>query len=352
MAWFCFWMIALCNSEQTTGEATCWMKPARWTGNYWGPEATRARLTGELPPLPTNPMLAQWGQWGRRVLRDGDIVFRLGDARIVGGMFPLSWFIARSSGSRFSHTGIVAIEDGNPVVYDCSSEGVRRQPFEVWMLDCVRALGVKRLKPEYRRHIPGVLGYCRGKFEEQVPFDSGFRLDDTAFYCLELTEKAFRSQGLALSQPVRIGDWEHLTTYPLTVAGLLYGSGLVLDPPYTLEQAVFLPGNERHGVWASALLETVFENTPPVNREAAPGKPDGLSMRGDVEMAFYTAIALRRSYRELPLRWLGELVQRPQVQGMLADDPPSPNDSLKEVNHGGSPRESGSDSSPERSPGT
>ena len=171
MAWFCFWMIALYNSEQGAGEATDWMKPAAWKGNYWGPDATRARLAGQLPPLPTNAVMTRWGPWGRQVLREGDIVFRLGDARIVRGMFPLSRFIARSTGSPFSHTGIVAIEDGAPVVYDCSSEGVRRQPFEVWMLDCVGAMGVKRLKPEHRRHIPGVIGYCRGKFEQQVPFD-------------------------------------------------------------------------------------------------------------------------------------------------------------------------------------
>ena len=88
------------------------------------------------------------------------------------------------------------------------------------MLDCVGAMGVKRLKPEHRRHIPGVIGYCRKVFEQQVPFDYEFRLDDAAFYCLELTEKAFRSQGLALSEPVRIGDWENLTSYPLTALAI------------------------------------------------------------------------------------------------------------------------------------
>ena len=136
-------------------------------------------------------------------------------------------FIARATGSPFSHTGIVAIEDGSPVVYDCSSDGIQRQPFEVWMLDCVGAIGVKRLKPEQRRHIPGVIGYCRKVFEQQVPFDFEFRLDDAALYCLELTEKAFRSQGLALSEPVRIGDWEHLTNYPLTALAipLVIGAG-------------------------------------------------------------------------------------------------------------------------------
>ena len=154
--------------------------------------------------------MTRWRDQGRSVLREGDIVFRMGDARALRGMFPLSLFIAKATGSAFSHTGIVAIEDGSPVVYDCSSPGVQRQPFEVWMLDCVGSMGVKRLKPEHRRHIPGVLAFCRKAFERQVPFDYEFHPDDSALYCLELTEKAFRSQGLALSESVRIGDWEHL----------------------------------------------------------------------------------------------------------------------------------------------
>jgi hypothetical protein len=200
-------MIALANSERGAAEATDRMKPPTWTGNYWGPAATRARSTGQLPPSPTNAVMARWG---RDVLPEGDIVFRLGDARALRGTFPLSRFIADATRSPFSHTGIVALEGGSSVVYDCSSAGVQRQPFEVWMLDCVGAFGVKRLLPEHRRRIPGVIAYCRAKFEQQVPFDYGFRPDDATFYCVELTEKAFRSQGLVLSQPVRIGDWEHL----------------------------------------------------------------------------------------------------------------------------------------------
>ena len=83
-----------------------------WKGNPWGPAAYHARETGELPPIPMTPVMIQWGQWGRRVLRDGDIVFRLGDARILFGYFPFSRFTANVSGSRYSHTGIVAVEGG------------------------------------------------------------------------------------------------------------------------------------------------------------------------------------------------------------------------------------------------
>ena len=262
--------------------------------------------------------MARWGRWGQSVLREGDIVFRLGDARILRGIFPLSRFIAKATGSPFSHTGIVAIEDGSPVVYDCSSDGVQRQPFEVWMLDCVGAMGVKRLKPEHRRHIPGVIGYCRKIFEQQVPFDYEFRLDDAALYCLELTEKAFRSQGLALSEPVRIGDWENLTSYPLTAFAILGFSRLMLERPITLEQPVYLPGNERHGVWASPFLETVFGPEPKWDQEAALGQAGGLRVWGDLELAVFTLGELQRSYSELPVRWICRLALQPKVRELLA----------------------------------
>jgi hypothetical protein len=96
-------MITLGNPERGAAEATDWMKPSGWT----------------------------WNCWGRDVLREGDIVFRLGDARALRGTFPLSRFIAEATGSPFSHTGIVAVNGGSPVVYDCSSAGVQRQPLEV-----------------------------------------------------------------------------------------------------------------------------------------------------------------------------------------------------------------------------
>jgi Permuted papain-like amidase enzyme, YaeF/YiiX, C92 family len=317
---FC-WMIALATYEPLGAEATDWLKPPGWTGNFWGPAATRARSAGHLPPLPFNPEMGRCHRWGSDVLRSGDIVFRLGDARVMRGMVPLSRFIARATGSPFSHTGIVAIEDGSPVVYDCASAGMQRQPFEVWMLDSLGALGVKRLKPEHRARIPGLIEYCRAAFERQVPFDHGFRMDDDSLYCLELTEKAFRSQGLALSEPVRIGDWEYLASFPLTALLIPAVSGLVLDRPITLDQPVYVPGNERNGVWASPLLETVFGPVPKVFQDAAAGEPGRLNLKGDLDLLAFTFYEVRRSYSELPARLLCDLVLRMRVRGILqADD--------------------------------
>jgi Permuted papain-like amidase enzyme, YaeF/YiiX, C92 family len=311
------WMIALATYEPGAAEATDWMKPSTWSGNYWGPVATRARSAGHLPPLPSSPEMGRWHRWGRKVLRQGDIVFRLGDARVVRGMVPLSRFIARATGSPFSHTGIVAIEDGSPVVYDCSSPSIQRQPFEIWMLDSLGAPAVKRLKPEHRERIGGVIDYCRAAFERQVPFDDGFRMEDDSLYCVEFTEKAFRSQGLALSQPIRIGDWEYLASFPLTALLIQPVSGLVLDRPITLEQTVYVPGNERNGVWACPLLETVFGPDPKVFQDAGPGEPGRLNLRGDLYLLAFVFCEVRRSYTQLPARLLCDLVLQMRVCGPL-----------------------------------
>ncbi len=242
-------------------EMTDRMVPPGYHGNYWGPEATRGREDGTLPPIVLTPQMKRWDEWGRKNLRAGDVVFRLGDARVAGGWFPMSRFLANASNSKFSHTGIVAEEDGGPVVYDMGQVSVTRQPFCVWILDNVGYFGVKRLLPEYRGRIPLVLEYCRDVYARQVPFDYELGLDDTALYCVELTEKAFRRAGLKLSDPIRLGDMERADEYPVQMMGIAAASRWALKTPLTFEQEVFFPGNERHGIWASPKLREVVPPT-------------------------------------------------------------------------------------------
>lgn len=250
------WIVLILAHGNDGKEPTDRLVPPGWKGNPWGPAATRARETGELPPIEMTPVMQQWDKWGRAVLREGDIVFRRGDARLLAGYFPFSRFIANASGSPYSHTAVVAIERGQPVVYDTTKAGVRRQPFAVWVLDNVGAMGVKRLRPEYRSHIPNVIGYCRDVYERQVPFDHLLQLGEDALYCVEMTEMAFRSSDLALSEPVLLGNMENAAQFPICMMAFTYLSPLKLDQP------VYFPGNERHGIWASPLLETVYP-TPP-----------------------------------------------------------------------------------------
>jgi hypothetical protein len=262
MTWIFRILLALTTHAHDGKEPTDRLAPPGWQGNPWGPEATRARQEGRLPPIVVTPSMEQWDRWGRTVLRDGDIVFRRGDARILFGYFPFSRFIANASGSLYSHTGIVAIEDGAPVVYDTTKAGVRRQPFAVWVLDNVGPIGVKRLKRDQQTHVPGVLAFCRRVFEAQVPFDYDLGLDNSALYCVEMTEKAFRSEGLTLSAPIRLGDMERATEFPICMLLIQYLSTMTLKQPLSLEHPVFFPGNERHGIWSSPLLEAVYPPSP------------------------------------------------------------------------------------------
>jgi Permuted papain-like amidase enzyme, YaeF/YiiX, C92 family len=291
------WLIVFGAHAHDVGDLSNRFVQPGWQGNPWGPAATRARADGRAPSIVMTQQMRRWDEWGRAALQDGDIVFRMGDARILGNFFPFSRFLARASGSRFSHTSVVAIVDGAPVVYDCNKFGIGRIPFAVWILDNVGSFGVKRLKPEWRGAIPGVLAYCQHVFEEQVPFDYSFHLDDSALYCLEMTEKAFRSQGLALSEPVRLGDMENATRYPICISLFLSISKLVLKKPLSLQQAVYMPGNSRHGLWASALLEPVGSRADDGLIEGAPRQDGAFSLRGDIAIVASIVHEFRMSDR-------------------------------------------------------
>ena len=262
------WFIGLLLHPPHETEITERLAPPGWQGNFWGPEATRARHEGKMPPIVATAHMARWDRWGKQVLRDGDIVFRLGDARVGRGYFPMSRFLARASNSKFSHTGIVSIEVEGPVVYDISRTSVARQPFCVWALDNIGSIGVKRLRPEYKNAIPKVIAYCHRVFEEQIPFDYQLSDDDTALYCVEMTEKAFRSAGIELSKPIRLGDMERASEFPLQMFGLRFASKYALEHPLTFDQLVYFPGNENHGIWSARQLMTVVPAT------YAPGHPD------------------------------------------------------------------------------
>jgi hypothetical protein len=253
--WTMVWCLTVLFHRHDGKEPTDRLIPAWWQGNPWGPAAARARAQGIFPPITLTPRMLQWDAWGKRVLRDGDILFRRADARLLMGRFPFSRFTANVSGSLFSHTGIVAIEQNEPVVYDTTKAGVRRQPFAVWILDNVGAFGVKRVRPELQAHAVEAVRFCRDVYRRQVPFDYELALDDTALYCVEMTEKAYRASGLPLSEPVRLGDMENASRFPICIFMFLQLSHLTLD------QRVFFPGNERHGIWSSPHLVTVYPPT-------------------------------------------------------------------------------------------
>ena len=92
-----------------------------------------------------------------------------------------------------------------------------------------------------------------------------------------MTEKAYRAAGLKLSDPVRLGDMERATEFPLPLLVLAFASRYQLKRPLTPDSLVYFPGNDRHGIWSAKQLMTVVPPTwapgYPNMSEQRPGRP-------------------------------------------------------------------------------
>ncbi|HEX8201045.1 MAG TPA: hypothetical protein VF590_11190, partial [Isosphaeraceae bacterium] len=143
-----------------------------------------------------------------------------------------------------------------------------------WVLDNVGPIGVKRLRAEQQSHIPAVLAFCREIYRQQLPFDFELDPDDRALYCVEMTEKAFRAAGVKLSDPVRLGDMERAAEFPICMFAFEHFS------PLRLDQEVFFPGNERHGIWSSPLLEAVWPPAPAASTAATGSRKADVAHQG------------------------------------------------------------------------
>ena len=244
--------VALLAGCRGAGEFTDTLAPFWWRQNLWGPEAQAARESGRLPRIPHNPDMAAWEAFARDHLRNGDILFREADARVMMGLFPFSRIAGLMADSEYTHTGIFAWEDGLPVVYDTSMAGARRQRFGVWVLDNVGHLGIKRPGPAYRQAIPGAIAFCRDVYERQIPFDAKLQLGDTHYYCAELTTRAYQSAGLALGGPVKMGDLPRIDEFRRVFMLVR------LLTPFHPAQEMYAPGNDEFGIWSSPALEPVY----------------------------------------------------------------------------------------------
>ena len=230
--------------------------PLAWrTANSWGPAGNEARAQGTLKPLFYPSRAAEWRAFARHTLRDGDVLFRYG--------YPTGWLdrltmqvVTGVSKGRFTHDSIAHWVGDTLYLYDVEPEpeAVRHIPFEFWMLDTAGdSLVVKRLRPPYRHCIPQALAYCEAAYRAQVPFDEALAGDDEHLYCSELVEKAFRSAGLALSDPVPIRDLPNYALYrPLSPLVESF-TDVRVDTP------IFALGNEDYGTFGSPYLETVYD---------------------------------------------------------------------------------------------
>lgn len=195
---------------------------------------------------------ARWQRFAEATLQDGDVLFRLGNARthLVMNFSRLTAFI---TASRYSHTGIFRWSGDRPEVVDITESGIRVQAFPTWMREVAdNEFAVRRLKPAYRDRIPEVLAYLQDRIEARPQFDYKFDLGNDEYYCVELTERAFRAAGLPLSEPVPADDLPRADQIPVWMWLVRTVGGVDTNNP------VFVAGNDDYGVYASDKLEAVF----------------------------------------------------------------------------------------------
>jgi hypothetical protein len=133
----------------------------------------------------------------------GDVVFQsflpVGIVRAIEG----------ATHSPFSHCGAVVKEKGEWYVIEALGE-VRLTPLYSWVKQGrFGKFAAYRLKPEFRKHIPGFEREMRKYLG--VPYDFRYRMSDYAIYCSELVYKGFKNAtGEELGELVTLGelDWK------------------------------------------------------------------------------------------------------------------------------------------------
>lgn len=196
-----------------------------------------------------------WRDWAHENLQSGDLLFVLGESRILMGLVNFSKVCTDLADSDFSHVALVSREGGKVVVYDTILGGPRRTPFDQFVNDRrVWRIAVKRLQPEHQRFVPSAIAYCRQAYDSQIGFDEDFQLNNDRLYCTELVELAFRHAGLPLSEPIRIDrlpGYEHVSD---TTKRLVQTATSI-----KVDQRILLPGNDTIGVWANPHLGLVLD---------------------------------------------------------------------------------------------
>lgn len=223
--------------------------PITWKAADVLPNANQRLFWGDTQDL--------WLGWATENLQSGDLVFILGESRILMGLVNFSKMCREVADSDFSHVAVVSREDGEIVVYDTVTGGPRRVPFGQLVADRrVWRIAVKRLSAEHRRSVPDAIAYCRQTYESKTEFDEDFQLNNDRLYCTEMVELAFRHAGLPLSDPIPLNRLPGYDRVSEPTKRLVQAATSI-----ELDQEVFVPGNETTGIWANPHLELVLDVT-------------------------------------------------------------------------------------------
>lgn len=248
--------------------AGCQLSPIRSNIDAWHDHARR-----DVPAL-------------ERVLKEGDIVFRLSKTQLAGGLLDFSKTVADATESSVSHATLVyRVQPDGVVLVDVTPAGIERRYLIDWYLDGTENVVVRRLKPEYAHLIPRVMAELDSLIAKDALYDDKFVPDDDRYYCTELVDFCFRATGHPLASRIRIKE---LPRYSAVMhIGCMIGG---IDN----RNEVAVAGNERIGLFSSPMLETVldlrvrpdpvapqpraflaYRRAPPARSEVSPPRPKG-----------------------------------------------------------------------------
>lgn len=172
-------------------------------------------------------------------VRDGDIIFQT-------SLSNQSKAIQLATKSKYSHVGLVLIEDGKPVVLEAASEVVRT-PLGKWIARGKdQKYVVMRLKqadaklnPESLNKLKAEARKYRGK-----PYDLYFGWSDDSIYCSEMVWKIYqRALGIELGTLRQIKDFD--LSHPAVKAKMKerYGDSIPYDEQVIAPSDIFNASN-------------------------------------------------------------------------------------------------------------
>lgn len=144
----------------------------------------------------------------------GDVIFHVSKSN-------QSTAIKLGTLSRYSHCGVILIENGQPYVIEAEN-GVEKTPLSKWINRGVmghhyRIMRLKNTQPLKVFYSP-LLG---------IPYDRYFRFNNGKYYCSELVWELYKKNGITLCEPNPLGDY-HFLNIP-EVQKHITSRGLTLD---------------------------------------------------------------------------------------------------------------------------
>lgn len=170
-----------------------------------------------------------------KTLKDGDLIFQTSGSR-------QSKAIQLATGSKYSHMGIVYLENGKAFVYE-AVQPVRLTPFEEWINRGEDGHFVlKRLKNADSILTPETLEKLKkvGKKYQGKNYDIYFEWSDDKIYCSELVWKIYKEvTGIEIGKLQKLSEFDLSNDLVKKIMEERYGTNIPLEEKVISPVAMF-----------------------------------------------------------------------------------------------------------------